>query len=91
MKKNTKNTKKNTKHIKFNEHVYAILIPSFHEMNEDIRNALWWSKEERNLFYESAIEEIKSFMKSHEGIHIKQAMIALYQPILFRYDPNYFI
>lgn len=91
MEKNIKNTKKNTKHIKFNECVYAILIPSFREMNEDIRNALWWSKEERNLFYESATEEIKSFMKSHEGINIKQAMIALYQPILFRYEPNYFI
>ena len=91
MKKNIKNTKKTAKKIRFNEHVYTILIPSFHEMNEDIRSDLWWSKKECKLFCDSAIEEIKSFMKSHEGILRKHALTALYQPILFHYNPNYFI
>ena len=91
MKKNIKNTKKKTKHIRFDQRIYMVLIPSFREMNQDIRNALWWSKEECKLFCDSAIEEVKSYMKSHEGLHKKYAMIALYQPILFRYDPNYFI
>uniref|UniRef100_A0A6C0LQ87 Uncharacterized protein n=1 Tax=viral metagenome TaxID=1070528 RepID=A0A6C0LQ87_9ZZZZ len=86
-----KKIQKKTKHIKFDETIYTVLIPSFREMNQDIRNDLWWSKRECRLFCDSAIEEVKSYMKSHEGIHRKHALTALYQPILFRYDPSYFI
>jgi hypothetical protein len=86
-----KKIQKKTKNIKFDETIYTILIPSFREMNQDIRNDLWWSKRECRLFCDSAIEEVKSYMKSHEGIHRKHALTALYQPILFRYDPSYFI
>ena len=86
-----KKIQKKSKNIKFDETIYTILIPSFREMNQDIRNDLWWSKRECRLFCDSAIEEVKSYMKSHEGIHRKHALTALYQPILFRYDPSYFI
>jgi len=86
-----KKIQKKTKNIKFDETIYTILIPSFREMNQDIRNDLWWSKRECRLFCDSAIEEVKSYMKSHEGVHRKHALTALYQPILFRYDPSYFI
>jgi len=85
-----KKIQKKTKNIKFDETIYTVLIPSFREMNEDVRNDLWWSKRECTLFCDSAIEEVKSYMKSHEGIHRKHALTALYQPILFRYDPSYF-
>ena len=86
-----KKIQKTTKKIKFDQRIYMVLIPSFREMSDDIRNDLWWSKKEYRLFCDSASEEIKSFMKSREGIHRKHAMTALYQPILFHYNPNYFI
>jgi hypothetical protein len=76
--------------IKFDETIYIILIPSFREMNEDIRNELWWNKTDCNMFYDSAKEELQSFINSREGIQRKHALTALYQPILFHYDPSYF-
>jgi len=88
---NKKIQKKMTKNIKFDETIYTVLIPSFREMNEDVRNDLWWNKKECNMFFESAKEEIKAYMKSREGIHRKHALTALYQPILFHYNSSYFI
>lgn len=86
-----KKIQKTTKKIKFDETIYTILIPTVWEMENNLRKDLWWSKKECNIFYESAKEEVQIFMKSREGIHRKHALTALYQPILFHYNPNYFI
>lgn len=78
------------KKVRFSTLVYCVLIPSRSDIYY-IRDELWWNSDEYDLFYDSCVKEIKSFIQNYDrGLSFKQGKDLLYQSRIYDFDDSYY-
>jgi hypothetical protein len=76
------------KKVRFHKVSTIFLIP----LRSEIENYkdLWWTREDKQLAYQSAISEIRRLLFIHPSMKLNQAKQLLYQRNSIEYCPEYF-
>lgn len=78
------------KKVRFSNVVDCILIPCCKDLSV-IKNQLWWSGNDCDLFYYSSVREIKRFIKNHyPDLNFTQGKNMLYQSGIYDFDDSYY-
>jgi len=75
------------KKINFDPIVFAVLIPSIKDMDNELQSQLWWNNIDYDAFYNSANNEISKFLKIHSELTRKDAVRLLYDHSIICYEP----
>ncbi len=77
------------KKIQFYNIVSVVLIPCIQDMDTEMREQLWWNKEDYMSFYIDSKAEIDFFLRVNSDLKYKDAVRLLYQHSLICYEPYY--
>lgn len=78
------------KKVTFSNIVHCVLIPCCQELSI-IKDDLWWSSCDCEIFYHSSVDEIKKFIIYKQPmLTFKQAKNILYQPRIYDFEDSYY-